>query len=389
MFLFLSSSIKTRVVVQPLNKEKQMIKKMLFLGLIISSIISCAKPDKFVINGEIKGKETGQIQLMKFAEGKWITEDSTTIVKGKFQLKGKVDLPELRVVALGPQQMVAQFFAENGTLTLEAYADSLDKTVVKGSKSNEEFKIYRQELASLSKEAQGMQQRYGAAQASGDQDGMKKAQIDYEAMVQNLAVYAKNFIRGHRNSTVSPLIAMMQFGQTIKASEIDTLIAFLNPSVRPSIYVSELRKIADKMRTTDVGSIAPDFTLPTPEGGTFTLSSTRGKYVMVDFWAAWCQPCRHENPNVVALYAKYKDKGFDVVGVSLDREKGAWVKAIADDQLVWHQVSELKFWQSEIAQRYGVTAIPCTFLLDKNGKIIAKNLRGDDLAKKLEELMGK
>ncbi len=208
-------------------------------------------------------------------------------------------------------------------------------------------------------------------------------------MLQNLSVYAKNFIRSHRASTVSPLVALVQFGQTIKATEIDTLIAFLDPSIHASMYVGELKKIADKMRAAEVGSMAPDFTLPTPDGGTFTLSSTRGKYVMIDFWAAWCQPCRHENPNVVALYGKYKDKGFDVVGVSLDREKEAWVKAIADDQLVWHQVSELKFWQSEIAQKYGVSAIPCTFLLDKGGKIIAKNLRGEELALKLEELMGK
>lgn len=365
-----------------------MIKKMLLLGLVAFGIFSCSKPDKFVVNGEIKGKENGQIQLMKFADGKWIAEDSTTISKGKFKLTGKADLPELRFVAMGPQEMVAQFFAENGTITIQAYSDSLDKSVVKGSKSNEEFKVFQQELTNLSKEAQGMQQRYMAAQQSGDEDGMKKAQIDYEAMVQNLNVYAKNFIREHKKSTVSPLVAMMQFGQTISANEIDTLIAFLDPSIHPSIYVGELKKIADKKRATDVGSMAPDFTLPTPDGGTFTLSTTRGKIVLIDFWAAWCQPCRLENPNVVALYSKYKDKGFDVVGVSLDREKEAWIKAIADDQLVWNQVSELKFWQSEIAQKYGVTAIPCTFLLNKEGKIIAKNLRGEDLAMKLQELLG-
>ena len=366
-----------------------MIKKLLFLGLITCSIISCAKPDKFVINGVIKGKDSGKIQLMKFIDGRWIAEDSATIVNGKFQLKGKVVLPELRFVAMIPQQMVAQFFAENGTISLQAYSDSLDKTVIKGSKSNDEFNIYQSELKNLTKEIKGMQQRYMSAQQNGDQDGMKKAQIDYEATIQNLNVYAKNFIREHKNSTVSPLVALMQFGQTITAPEIDTLVAFLDPSVHASIYVNELKKLADKKRTSDVGSMAPDFTLPTPEGSTFTLSSTRGKFVMIDFWAAWCQPCRHENPNVVALYGKYKDKGFDVVGVSLDREKDAWVKAIADDKLVWHQVSELKFWQSEIAQKYGVTSIPCTFLLNKEGKIIAKNLRGDELAQKLEELMGK
>jgi len=366
-----------------------MIKKLLFLGLIAGSIISCSKPDKFVIKGEIKGKDAGNIKLMKYTDGKWIAEDSAKITKGIYELKGKTDLPELRIVALEPREMVAQFFAENGSMTLQSWSDSLNKSVVKGSKSNETFKLYQEELTNLTKEAQGMQQRYMAAQSRGDQDGMKKAQIDYEAMNENLNVYAKNFIREHKNSTVSPLIAMMQFGQTITAAEIDTLLAFFDPSIKGSIYISELKKIADKMRATEVGTLAPDFTLPTPEGTTFTLSSTRGKYVMIDFWAAWCQPCRRENPNVVALYGKYKDKGFDIVGVSLDRTKEDWVKAIADDQLSWHQVSELKFWQSEIAQKYGVSAIPCTFLLDKEGKIIAKNLRGDDLARKLEELMGK
>ncbi len=366
-----------------------MIKQLLFLALITVGIISCSKPDKFVINGEIQGKESGSIKMMKYADGKWIAEDSASISKGKFQLTGKADLPELRIITLEPREMVAQFFAENGSLTLQAWSDSLNKTVVKGSSSNETFKLYQQELTSLTKEAQAMQQRYMAAQSTGDQEGMKKAQIDYEAMNENLNVFAKNFIREHKKSTVSPLIAMMQFGQTISAAEIDTLIAFLDPAVRNSIYVGELKKIADKMRATDIGTLAPDFTMPTPEGTSFTLSSTRGKYVMVDFWAAWCQPCRRENPNVVALYGKYKDKGFDIVGVSLDRTKEDWVKAIADDQLSWHQVSELKFWQSDIVQKYGVTAIPCTFLLDKEGKIIAKNLRGEELAKKLEELMGK
>lgn len=362
-------------------------KNLLFIVLVLAVLFSCAKPEGFVIKGQIKGKESGDIKLMKYADGKWVAEDSAKIEKGKFVLKGKTTLPELRVISIMPQTIVAQFFAENGSLTVNANADSLSKTEVIGSKSNDEFMILTKEIMNISKETQGLQQRYNDAMQSGNEDGMKKAQIDYEAMMGNQKVYAKNFIREHPKSSVSPLVALTQFAQQMTAHEIDTLIAFLDPSVRSSVYVTELKKMGDKLRITDIGAVAPDFTLNTPEGMPLSLSSLRGKIVIVDFWASWCKPCRQENPNVVALYNKYKDKGLDILGVSLDRDKDSWVKAIADDQLAWHHVSDLKFWQNEAAVKYGVQSIPFTLLLDKTGKIIAKNLRGEELAKKLAELL--
>ena len=364
-------------------------KKLLIIVLAFAGLLSCAKPEGFVINGQIKGKESGDITLMKYADGKWITEDSAKIEKGKFVLKGKTELPELRVISMGPQTVVAQFFAENGKVTVSADADSLNKTEVKGSKSNDEFTILTKELINISKETQGLQQKYSEAMQSGNEDGMKKAQIDYEAMMGNQAVYTKNFIRDHPKSTVSPFVVFMQVsqGQPATAHDIDTLVAFLDPSIHTSVYVTELKKLADKMRITDVGVLAPDFTLNTPEGTPLALSSLRGKIVLLDFWASWCKPCRQENPNVVKVYNQYKDKGFDILGVSLDREKESWLKAIADDQLTWHHVSDLKYWQSEAAVKYNVQGIPFTLLLDKEGKIIGKNLRGDELAQKLAELL--
>ena len=364
-----------------------LMRNLLIIVLAFAGLFSCAKPEGFVIKGQIKGKESGEIRLMKYADGKWVTEDSTQIVKEKFVLKGKTDLPELRLISMGPQAVVAQFFAENGSLTVTANADSLNKTEVKGSKSNDEFSVLTKELMNISKETQGLQQKYAEAQQSGNEEGMKKAQIDYEAMMGNQKVYAKNFIREHPKSTVSPLIALMQFSQEMTAHDVDTLVKFFDPSVQASVYISELKKLADKMRITDVGAVAPEITLNTPEGTPFSLSSLRGKVVMIDFWASWCKPCRAENPNVVALYNQYKSKGFEILGVSLDREKEPWVKAIADDQLTWHHVSDLKFWQSEAAVKYGVQSIPCTLILDKDGKIIAKNLRGEELAKKLAVLL--
>jgi peroxiredoxin len=142
------------------------------------------------------------------------------------------------------------------------------------------------------------------------------------------------------------------------------------------------------MKATAIGQPAPEIALPDPDGKIVKLSSMKGKYVLVDFWAKWCGPCRQENPNVVRVYNKYKDKGFTVFGVSLDRKREDWLQAIEQDQLTWTHVSDLKYWQSEAAKTYNITAIPFSVLLDPNGIIIDKNLRGAALERRLEQLLG-
>ncbi|HNA42394.1 MAG TPA: TlpA disulfide reductase family protein, partial [Saprospiraceae bacterium] len=137
-----------------------------------------------------------------------------------------------------------------------------------------------------------------------------------------------------------------------------------------------------------IGLPAPDFTLETPDGKKVSLKDFKGKVVLIDFWASWCGPCRRENPNVVAMYNRYKDKGFEILGVSLDRSKEPWIKAIADDKLTWPHVSDLKGWGSSAAALYGITSIPHTVLVDRDGRIVARQLRGEVLGKKLEEILG-
>lgn len=155
-----------------------------------------------------------------------------------------------------------------------------------------------------------------------------------------------------------------------------------------SRYTNEFTEMVDKLKITAVGQVAPEIELPNPDGVPTKLSSLRGKYVLIDFWAKWCGPCRRENPNVVKAYHKFKDKGFEVFGVSLDRTKEDWVQAIAEDGLVWTHVSDLKYFESQAAKDYNINAIPFSILIDPQGKIIAKNLRGPALDKKLEEVLG-
>jgi thiol-disulfide isomerase/thioredoxin len=155
-----------------------------------------------------------------------------------------------------------------------------------------------------------------------------------------------------------------------------------------NMFIQDLHRRIEIARKVAIGALAPEIKLPNPEGVTTELSSFRGKIVLIDFWASWCGPCRKENPHVVEVYKKYHDKGFEIFGVSLDRDGNNWKKAIQDDGLIWTHVSDLLYWKSEPAKAYGVNAIPCTFLIDKEGKIIGKKLRGESLSQKLEEIFG-
>jgi len=163
----------------------------------------------------------------------------------------------------------------------------------------------------------------------------------------------------------------------------------LDPALKAGKAGVEISNHLKKEKKTSLGALAPDFSLSDTSGKKVSLSSLKGKYVLLDFWASWCGPCRQENPNVVEAYRTFKNKGFTVFGVSLDREKKNWLKAIKDDNLTWSHVSDLKFWSSEAAVLYGITAIPRNFLLDPQGRIIARDLRGPALIEKLNEVMKK
>jgi peroxiredoxin len=199
----------------------------------------------------------------------------------------------------------------------------------------------------------------------------------------------KQFLAGHSKTNVALDVVKQLAGSTPDYAEVYPLFAKLSPEVQNSDAGKTYLQYLNNIKAVSIGATAPEFTQNDPEGKPVSLASFRGKYVLIDFWASWCGPCRAENPNVVKAYNNYKDKNFTILGVSLDQPnaKDKWLKAISDDNLTWTQVSDLAFWDNAVAKQYAIRSIPQNFLIDPQGKIIAKNLRGEELNKKLSELI--
>ena len=362
-------------------------RNVLTILVFVLTVLSCqSAKDEYSIKGTIAGVETGKVYLLKLVGEQPQSIDTANVVGGKFTFKGKMVTPDIRMLRLNDQDYFAQFFLDNANITVTAKKDSLRSTKITGSPTQDIFKTYIAEMEKLNKEVLALQGKYQNAMTTGNTSEADKAKIDYQAIIDNNKVYTKNFVKEHSNSVVSAYITLFQLADQIDVAELDSLASKFAPELSKSEYVVKINERIQEQKKTAIGIVAPDFTMNDPEGKPIQLSSLRGKIVLVDFWAAWCGPCRQENPNVVKLYQQYHDKGFEILGVSLDKNKEDWLKAIKADNLTWMHVSDLQYWQNAAARLYGVNAIPQSFLLDKDGKIIGKGLRGEQLANKLMEL---
>lgn len=364
---------------------------MCFAILTIAFSQSCAEPEQgnVTIRGSVSGvDEAREIYLFKVND-KVIPFDTTEVnSSGDFEMISQVD--EIGFYRLGfsqNQNYLSMVIAPDDEISVAGNYGGLEgKADVEGS---EETLVLQEYFASQSKfqnTMDSLRREMQYAQQNQNSINYRNALIQARMLEQSNEVRIKEFLKDNGDQ-VAALAALTHLSPEKDFELFDEVLNELQPKLENNPIYTKLKKQISNLAQTQVGAEAPDISMAGVDGEPIKLSSFRGKYVLIDFWASWCKPCRIENPNVVRMYNEYKDKDFEIYGVSLDEERNKWLQAIEQDGIKWVQVSDLKGWNNEAAQTYNVNSIPETVLLSPEGEIIARGLRGRDLEEKLKELL--
>ncbi len=362
-------------------------KKFLFGIALLPLVLEAQHPggSSFVLSGSIKGLPEKSTVFLTNMNNPSDTLANGRIKNGMIRLTGKIDEPNLYELNFENAKKKIPLFIGNDDMKIEGAIDNLQGIKLSGSPTQDDFAEFQTLFNPYFARINMLVQLANSSAGLQKSDSITRL---ITATVASTEEVVDQFIQKKINSYVSPfvLVVVSQLSTDILLQE--KRFNSLSPALQGGYYGKMLREQIENGKIGAVGTEEIDFTQSDTTGKPVTLSSFKGKYVLVDFWASWCHPCRMENPNVVATFARFKNKNFTILGVSLDRAREPWIKAIADDNLTWAQVSDLKFWSNEVAVKYRVQSIPQNFLIDPNGKIVGKNLRGPELESKLCELLG-
>lgn len=360
-----------------------------FLLLLTAAITySCSENSKQgTISGRLDHAGNITVYLQQISDGGEITIDSAkTDGSGAFSMKNPVKEADYYLLRTGQTNIIFLILYGGESVEITGDAKSMENTyTVNGSLDSRLIKELRQFDRRLTDSLNMVFSNYRQTDPAGADSAGRSLETYY---TRTMGDYARNFVSTYPSSLAS-LSASKYLDQTKDMPLMEAMRDSLNKRLPGNKYVSDFTGLINELKMLPPGSEAPDIKLKTPEGKELALSSLRGKVVLVDFWASWCAPCRRENPNLVRIYAKHKNEGFEILGVSLDDNANAWKNAITQDGLAWPQVSELKKWDSGVVKDYHIDAIPFSVLIDAEGKIIAKGLRAEDLELKIQQALRK
>lgn len=342
-------------------------------------------PRGYVITGKIDGLK-GIVIMRHMEDGVTDKADTVNVTDGTFVFRGRVKDPADMTIIFSPEARFQKvFYVQNMDLQLVGKADALDKLDVKGSPVQDDYAVLEAQITAYRGKVTELFNKADQLRNSGDTVQAAVVQKEADKMYRGEMSVRKQFVLDHLRSFAS-LNELLNYVSPENLDEAQKIYNKLDEPLKKTAKAKEITERIANIRATALGKGYIDFVMNDVNGKPVKLSSYKGKYVLLEFWASWCGPCRAENPNLREQYKKYHDKGLNILGVSLDSKADLWKKAIEKDELPWEHVSDLKGWQNQAAVQYGVRGVPANFLIGPDGKIIAKDLRAETLNAKLEEI---
>ncbi|MBN1116685.1 MAG: AhpC/TSA family protein, partial [Bacteroidales bacterium] len=356
-----------------------MLKKLALFFTSILFLAAC-KPstsDSYKITCTLSGENNNPIILSLFDGKKAVSLDTVMSKEEVYTFKGVLDQPAMLILKVEGQQPFLQFFGENSNITITGSVDSLFSAKVEGSQTNKIYIDFKDRIKKFDARTNELRSQYNDAMSNGKQDIAIEITKEFHALETTKKENIRQFISANATSSVSAYLALNIF-MNDSFDQQKEIFGLLDTTLVQNNYYQVFLQNINRLEKLQVGNIAPDFNLTSKDGEEVSLTSLRGSYVLIDFWASWCKPCRLENPEMVKKYNQFNDKGFTLLSVSVDNNREEWLKAIKDDALTWTQLIDIEGLSAEL---YGIRYIPSTYLLDKEGVIIGVNLVGESLQK--------